>query len=89
MLLLTVYLHLPFSLSHTHTLPRCFRVNVVQLGTLVFDPLLGDPETIYLGTGEAWTAVDYGTELDAKFDRKVFSTLWDTWSNMLDEGVTQ
>ena len=61
---------------------------ILQLGTLVFDPLKGDPDTVYLGAGDLWNTIDYASELDAKFDRKVFSTLWDTWTNLQDEGST-
>ena len=61
----------------------------LQLGALVFDPLRGDGESIYLGTGDSLSLPGYASQLDAKSDRKIFSKLWDTWTSLLDEGLTQ
>ena len=67
----------------------CFPPSFPQLGTLVFDPLRGDSDSVYLGTGESWSVAAYSNQLDAKADRKEFSVLWDVWSSMLDDGLTQ
>lgn len=60
-----------------------------QLGKLVFDPLRGDSNSIYLGTSKTWSVAKYGSQLDAKADRKEFSMLWDVWSSLQDDGLTQ
>lgn len=54
----------------------------------MFDPLR-DKDNIYLGARESWSVVEHSEQLDAKVDRKEFSILWDVWSNLVDDGLTQ
>jgi hypothetical protein len=78
-----------FITERTPTIPHLKPQALTELGALVFDPLRGDEEHVYLGTGSSWSAPDYANQLDAKSDRKTFSKLWDTWTALLDDGLTQ
>jgi hypothetical protein len=78
-----------FITERTPNIPNLKPQALTELGTLVFDPLRGDEETIFLGTSDSWAVPRYSNQLDAKSDRKTFSKLWDAWSTLQDEGLTQ
>ena len=79
-----MYMH-----AHVERIPSISSFLVSQLGSLVFDPLKGDENNVYVGTGKAWSVAQTSRELDAKADRREFSLLWDAWTVMLDDGLTQ
>lgn len=64
-----------------------------KVGNLIFDPLLGEEESIYLGVrGEAWLDTPLpnssGELRDLSNDTQWFSDLWGIWSSLLDQGLT-
>eukprot|EP00731_Ephydatia_muelleri_P015388 Em0008g1108a len=74
-------------------LPRLKPNTLNEVGNLIFDPLLGEEESIYLGVrGEAWLDTPLpnssGELRDLSNDTQWFSDLWGIWSSLLDQGLT-
>ena len=62
---------------------------IPQVGTLVFDPMVGaSQKDVYLGVGgERWTALGGAKLRSPDWDLKEFDSLWDVWLSVFDQGL--
>ena len=69
-----------------------YHISRSQVGTLVFDPLLGDSgeENVYVGdpSFEERGSSSEGKPRDPGDDVRGFEGLWRVWSSLVDQGLT-